>query len=429
MAGFHFSFLLLSFLLLASCQRNLVRDVSDDGPRVNGVSVRILDSLLQSVSRPLGGTASACVVRLSDGQLMWEYDSWRRMLPASTQKVAVAAVVRNLLGPNARFTTSWFRQGVVVDSILQGNLHLVGGADPSFGLYADTAWFDTVAARISATGIDTVSGNLVIRDPFLASQDFAWPGSWDFDNSYSSCSGAPSTGWSFNGNCPHDTAFLDPLRQIGLMQMAALARRHVTVLGQVQIERGVGADSTDTLLFMNESPPLDSLLRHALTRSSNHAMETFGLVLGRGDSLSVRENGMRRVRLALHGAGLDTTRNHLQDMSGMSRKNYVTASDMASVLRGLFADTTNHLTDLLPGPGEGTLSTRFSQGLPQGTLLKAKTGSLDGVSCLVGLLRPAQGEALVFVLFFNSYTGGSAPVRAMQDRIVALLAGADRQAP
>lgn len=423
MAGSRFSLLVLTFLLLASCQRNLVRDSVDEGPRVNGVAVHVLDSLLESVSRPLGGTASACVLRLSNGQVLWEYDSWRRMLPASSQKVMVAAVLLQELGPQTQFVTGWYRRGVLTDSTLQGSLVLMGGGDPALGRNVDSAWFDSVATRLVGMGIDTITGNLVVRDPYLAPSDWPWPGSWDFDNSYSSCYGAPSTGLSYGGNCPHDSSFTDPLAQVGQLQLAALQRANIVVNGNVQVEKGMVADSSDTLLLEKKSARLDTLLRDALFRSSNHDMETFGLVLGKGDSVSIRENGMRSMRRSLHAWGLDTTRNHLQDMSGMSRKNLVTAQDMAIVLQRFFADTSSPISALLPGPGEGTLSTRFAQGLPAGTHLHAKTGSLDGVSALVGMLEPVQGDSLVFVLLFNGYTGGSAPVRAVQDQIVALLAG------
>jgi len=78
---------------------------------------------------------------------------------------------------------------------------------------------------------------------------------------------------------------------------------------------------------------------------------------------------------------------------------------------------------LLPSPGVGTLKTRFRHPLPTGTRLRAKTGSLDGVSALVGCLVPPSGDSLVFVLFFQGYNGATAPIRFAQDQIVQVLAG------
>jgi D-alanyl-D-alanine carboxypeptidase/D-alanyl-D-alanine-endopeptidase (penicillin-binding protein 4) len=388
-----------------------------------------LDSLLDAVSRTRGGTASACALRVRDGEVVWEKDSWRRMIPASTQKVLSAAALRSLLGKDAAFPTRLLRSGNLTNSVLSGNLVLEGGGDPAFGRGTDSGALDTLAKSLAARGIRHVKGSLVLRDPFLKSADQPWPGSWDFDNSLTDCDGAPSTGLSVDGNCPHDSSQTFPHRRTALAFRAALGRAGITASGPVRYELGTTSGSADTLLAAHASPHLDSLLRWALWKSSNHDMETFALIAGKDDPLSSRQNGLRMVRQKLVLMGLDTLRTDLADLSGLSRKNAMSTGAMARLLAAISRNAELDIFPLLPGPGEGTLKVRFKRTLPDGTHLRAKTGSLDGVSALVGRLAPPQGDTLVFALFFQGHAGAAAPIRFAQDQIVGVLAGGPVIAP
>lgn len=388
-----------------------------------GLPVRTLDSLLETASRSRGGTASACVVRVRDGAVLWEKDSWRRMLPASTQKVLSAAVIREALGQGATFPTRLLRSGSLTDSVLTGNLALEGNGDPAFGRGADSAALDSLSSPLRARGVRRVRGVLVLRDPFLKPSDQPWPGSWDFDNSLTDCDGAPSTGLSLDGNCPHDSSLAFPHRRIALEFRRSLERQGIQVEGTDRYELGAISPASDTALAVHKSASLDSLLRRALWASSNHDMETFGLSLGKADSLSSRAAGLATVRKRLASLGLDTVRNDLADLCGLSRKNALSAAAMARLLAKISRTPKLDVFPLLPAPGEGTLKLRFKQPLPAGTSLRAKTGSLDGTSCLVGRLVPPGGDTLVFALFFQGHAGPAAPIRNAQDRIVTVLAG------
>ena len=54
--------------------------------------------------------------------------------------------------------------------------------------------------------------------------------------------------------------------------------------------------------------------------------------------------------------------------------------------------------------------------------VRAKTGSLLGVSTLTGYVTSAEGELLAFSIMCNHYPGDIATLRAVQDSIMALLA-------
>lgn len=388
-----------------------------------------LDSLLDGASRPRGGTASAAVVRLRDDSVLWNHDGWRRMLPASTQKVLTAAALRALLAPNTTIPTRLLARGPLLDSVLQGDLVFEGNGDPSFARGSDSLRLLEMARKLRASGLRRVTGRVVMRDRLLRSVDRPWPGSWDWDNSLTDCDGGASEGISVDGNCPGDSSLAHPHRWAALRLRQALSHVGIAVDGPDAFELGASPAPGETELARHESAPLDSLLRDALWKSSNHDMETFGMLAGTADPLSTRRAGLLRVRVKLAATGLDTATHDLQDISGLSRKNASTSLGMARMIARIARDTVMNVLPLLPSRGEGTLKLRMKRTLPAGSLVRLKTGSLDGVSCLAGLVVQPDGDSLAVALFFQGHAGPATAIRFAQDQIVGVLAGGRVVAP
>jgi D-alanyl-D-alanine carboxypeptidase/D-alanyl-D-alanine-endopeptidase (penicillin-binding protein 4) len=51
--------------------------------------------------------------------------------------------------------------------------------------------------------------------------------------------------------------------------------------------------------------------------------------------------------------------------------------------------------------------------------VRAKTGTITGVSSLAGYVLPPGGRPLAFVLYMENFPGSPTPYRAAQDRILA----------
>lgn len=106
------------------------------------------------------------------------------------------------------------------------------------------------------------------------------------------------------------------------------------------------------------------------------------------------------------------------DGSGLSRHDYVTTGAIVQILRYIYASPSRDtFMTALPKPGEGTLAHRLD-----GYDLVAKTGTLSGASSLSGILQTSDGPVF-FSIMMNNYTAPASQIRALQDKIVQILAG------
>jgi serine-type D-Ala-D-Ala carboxypeptidase/endopeptidase (penicillin-binding protein 4) len=80
--------------------------------------------------------------------------------PASAMKLVTTYAALSLLGPDYRWKTSVSMRGRMVEDVLQGDLVLHGGGDPKLVIEDLTE----VVARLRATGLREIAGNLVIDD-------------------------------------------------------------------------------------------------------------------------------------------------------------------------------------------------------------------------------------------------------------------------
>lgn len=144
--------------------------------------------------------------------------------------------------------------------------------------------------------------------------------------------------------------------------------------------------------------------------------------------------GVLAVRSSLAKTGIDTSRVFLQGGSGLSRKNLASPQAFVRLLEHVWtdADTTTRsvFTESLPiGGKEGTLEYRFDEGAPARGRVRAKTGTLTGVSALSGYVETEGGVPLSFSILCNHHMTDSDQVRSAQDAIVNALAELPLSAP
>lgn len=208
----------------------------------------------------------------------------------------------------------------------------------------------------------------------------------------------------------------------GTLLAETLGREGVAFQGNI-IE-GALPDSA-TVLVQHQSGPLSEIILETNKPSDNLYAELLLKTVGaetRGTPGTAKD-GLYVVKEMLAHMGVDTTKLQLKDGSGVSRYDVVTPAQIVALLEKMHADfrVQAEFKTSLPIAGvDGSLAHRM-QNTPAEGLLRAKTGTLNGVSALSGYTTTADGEPLVFSIIMEHFVVPPARIRKIQDDIATLM--------
>ena len=215
------------------------------------------------------------------------------------------------------------------------------------------------------------------------------------------------------------------------MLRSSLAQKGVVITGASRT--GAAAGQYQNEIATLQSPPFSVIASQTLKPSQNLYTELILRTLGKMTPppatitstlpQTSEELGLEAVRTFLKTVGLRPEALVLDDGSGLSRNDMITAD--ASVQLLTFMSKHRYATvfrDALPIAGvDGTLRNRF-KATPAENNLRAKTGSLSSAASLGGYMTTAAGEKLAFSIMVNNYPRDFDPRSACIDPIAILLA-------
>jgi len=217
------------------------------------------------------------------------------------------------------------------------------------------------------------------------------------------------------------------------MLRSSLAQKGVTITGASRLS--VSSNAVQNEIATLQSPPFSVIAAQTLKPSQNLYTElilrTLGKVAPPPPPSTTTSNlpqtsdelGLEAVKSFLKTVGLRPEALVLDDASGLSRNDMITAD--ASVQLLTFMSKHRYATvfrDALPiGGVDGTLRNRF-KGTPAENNVRAKTGSLSSAASLGGYLTTAGGEKLAFSIMVNNYPRDLDPRSSCIDPITVLLA-------
>lgn len=390
---------------------------------------RAVDELLA----PTGARACLAVYEGQRPVLLRRPDE--SLIPASTQKILVAAAALAALGPDFRYETKVLSDGAPRDGVV-GTLWLVGSGDPTLATPEYIQWLadrprfqlhqatplTALADGLKAAGITAVSGGIVGDDSRYDRIRIvpSWKANYVIDNEAGPL-GALLVNSGFTVfNPPPERRADDPAAHAA-SELARLATAAgITVTGPARSGTASPPEGTTTVATVR-SAPLSDIVAGMLRESDNTVAELLVKELGvakRRDGSTPA--GTQAVTDALTDAKLPTAGLRLGDGSGLEVTNQSSCALLAAALRIADRGGAPELSPLLAVAGRsGTLSLRLA-GTPLEGKLRAKTGSLNGVSGLAGYLDGRR--SLSFAFMANGPLSESAG-RLLQDRLVALLAG------
>jgi D-alanyl-D-alanine carboxypeptidase len=179
-----------------------------------------------------------------------------------------------------------------------------------------------------------------------------------------------------------------------------------------------------------DSPPLSAIVEEMLSASNNETAELLTRELGfEAAGMGTTATGTQAVKAALVRLGVPLAGVDLHDGSGLAPSNRVTC---AALLRVVALSARAKLTAIDRGlaiAGQtGTLAPRFV-GTSLAGRLRAKTGHIDGVVGLTGLIdAPSGSEIAPRFAFVANGTFSTAEGEQLQEQIAAVI-GAYQDTP
>lgn len=411
----------------------------------------------------LSGDLSFAVMDAGTGQLLEGHHAEQGLPPASVTKAITALYALDMLGGAHRFATRLVAAGTVANGILEGDLVLAGGGDPTL----DTDALAAMAAQLKASGIREVRGRFLVWGGALAqvrSIDPAQPDHVGYSPAISGLSlnynrvhfewkRAAGGGWGVTmdarssryrpevtmarmkivkrdlpvytyedrGGVDHWTVASGALGKGGARWLPVrqpeiyagevfrtMARAHGIVLKAPQVSRAAPGGQ---VVVRHESAPLREILKAMLKYSTNVTAEMVGMAAtaARGvpaSTLRASAGEMNRwaaERLAMRHAAL-------VDHSGLGDASRLRAAEMAGALARSAGQTELRpiLKDIKLRDEKGNVKQN------PGMQVQAKTGTLNFVSGLAGYLQVHDGSLLAFAILAAD-TGARERIAA-QDR-------------
>jgi serine-type D-Ala-D-Ala carboxypeptidase/endopeptidase (penicillin-binding protein 4) len=366
------------------------------------LAARVRRALAPGLDDPdLGRRVHAMVAGLDEGSAPVFATGNATFLPASTTKLLTAAAALAAIGPDHRFRTTVVARG--------RQLTLVGGGDPLLARSPDpSADPERADVRTLARRVARALPDRQRRGPVRVRYDatlFSGPAAsdrWRADYLPDDIVSPISALWVDEGiSADRSGRDEDPAAAAAVAFASALRGAGVRVAGS---PRPAPAPAAAEELAAVESAPLLRLVEQMLLVSDNETAE----VLAHHVGLAVLDDGSfaggaRATRQTLAGLGVPMAGVRLHDGSGLSRANRLRPRTLVEVLRVSAQEDRPDLRAVLTGlpvaAFTGSLSLRFDEAPDAGVgRVRAKTGTLTGVSSLAGIATDRTGTPLVFVL-------------------------------
>jgi D-alanyl-D-alanine carboxypeptidase/D-alanyl-D-alanine-endopeptidase (penicillin-binding protein 4) len=388
----------------------------------------LAERLTRALGDPaLGESVGAAVVDVESGETLFAGDADRGITPASTTKIVTSVAALASLGPDARLSTR------VVRGSSPSSIILVGGGDPTLAaakidpsVYPRPASLASLASRtakaLKAEGVTKVT--VAYDDGLYTGRRTAasWKPGYVPEGSV-----APVTALMVDGGkaAPGSRQRVsDPSRTAYAAFVSLLGEYGVKAANRTAKRAAAGAGAEE--IARVDSAPVHALVERALTLSDNDLSEALArhVALKEGEPASF-DGGAAAVHKVLARLGA-AEGIRVYDGSGLSPKNRITPAALARLVAVAVspANPTLHpIVSGMPVAGfTGTLGHRFGRSDSAYGLVRAKTGTLDGVSTLAGLTTTKDGRLVAFAFMADDVPPSWGKAEAALDRLAATVA-------
>lgn len=347
------------------------------------------------------------LVEDGEGRVLYEQNADKLTIPASNRKLFTATTIANCLGSDTRLVTEVWRDG--------DDLVLRGDADPSLGSwrYERSGELDSLAVTLRSRGITHVRD--VIADVSLFDR-LTIPGGWKHGNLGADYA-APvdAIAWGEN-EVPVDRSIPDP----GLH--AATALRETLVLRGIEVT-GMARVNTEPRTWGEKIAEIPSpFVGHLLTTVLKNSHNLYAEMLFKRAGGGTYEGAFAEERAFLTTLPkLDGQTFRFVDGSGLAPDDLVTPRATIRLLRWMNDPVRRDFwwATLAQPNQDGTLRRRMA-GLEE--RMRGKTGTINGVAALSGILAMPGDRFRYFVIVVNHHAGDGGEAVKIIDAIVEMIA-------
>ena len=409
-----------------------------------------------------------CILDMETEKEVYTQNAGQLFVPASLQKIPLSVAALSILGDDYCFHTDLAYEGEIDEQgVLHGNLHIVGGGDPTLSLEIFSEWEEA----LKKANIQSIDGKIILDTSFFETA-MASP-FWCFED-LGNYFGAGASALSINKNSykitfkpgkkegdPAAVVSIDPPipslvfhnevatgpagsgdkafvfgSEYSLTQFyrGTVPLDHetftiraampdpalfcgLTLAKKISASQGVSVINTRQasythVIHKKKSPPLKKILEDLNHFSINLYAEHLLKTIGKGltaQGIHQMESCMKTLQIPVH----------VKDGAGLARTNLITPKGFAKLLclirkNPLYQPVYNSF----PAIGQGSLK-RFPP-VPR-AFVRAKTGSMTLTSNLGGYLRLDSGKEFAFCVCCNNYVGSLQNVIDETHRLLGLV--------
>ena len=398
------------------------------------------------------------IVKADSGSTVYSHNARELMIPASNMKIIVTAAALKYLGPDYEYKT---RVGLCGDTlvVIGSGDPLLGDEETDVRYGRERGWiFKDIVAVLKRNGIETIED--IIVDSSVFDDQRVHP-NWPSEelNRWYACE---VSGLNFNDNCiaitveknrgkvavsiepqtsfiklvnkvvpiskgssavgayrnrepnkltvrgkckdkagPFDVAIERPAAFFGFLLAENLAKEGINTKGQL-IEKTLDDYSNFRLLVEYTTPIADCLARcnkNSLGLAAESLLKTIAATNNADGKNGSWDRGRELIREYLLALGIDKSQFYIDDASGLSRQNELSAYAITKVLSNTYKSGNWRLyrDSLAVGGVDGTIARYFKEQKYKGKIL-GKTGYISGVKSFSGLCSTEEGDYIFSIL-------------------------------
>lgn len=428
------------------------------------------------------GVSSLVVLNANTGEVVFSKNENTGLASASTLKTVTAATAYYLLGPDFTWETALGYSGSINNGVLNGDLILKGGGDPTLGSWRYSSTKNEVllekwVSAIREAGIKKINGKVVADDSLFGSQTLPTGWSWqDMGNYYGA--GPNSLSWHEN----QFDLYFQPGKKVGdeaVLVKTEPSLSYLRIVNEVKTGRPGSGDNVyvysapysneiylrgtfgiDLKKVIGGSVPdpafelatnlQDTLRKLSVdvsggpTTSRRILMDGKGLpemtrvvTLHTSPTLSQVNYWFNQKSINLYGEHLlktiawkhgreISTPEGVRVLQNFWKEKLGIDPDAINIMDGSGLSAGNRITTLAMARILQTIKREpwfasFYEGLPVYNNMKMKSGTINDVLGYTGYHTSGGGEPLVFSFLVNNYNGSASSVRQKMFRVLDTL--------